>query len=447
MQISTKAGASAFRELATRFVALAERLEQDEYSAGPMNQLRNAIRAEARVRGSRREAADALDRGAESLRRLQSVSKEHQEEPTTQEAARRDLGTIKSSLAAKLRTATTLMNVLQASTYFTDLAAQYKDEDLALCVCFARVFRELAGGSGPLHHVLMDPPMTWWSVAAFLEHALTPREEEDYPPLAVYGRDFAQKDGSFRLCFGGASGRAITLVRRRALDFAALCMRATWLSMTFSKLDSWAILPDSELRRLRERKDGGVEEWLATVRFLTHNPAAMLDAPPFTDSFSLLPDKTAEGTVGSCPMHPHQAPFRFALDNGLTPKLSSQACQYLANLLEHAPEAQVSLAYGSEYGDEVTTIRKGHEGWRRLQLTEGQGGDLAELDGETLRLTGQNDLPFLQALQEQQGGIIKAQVLEDGLGERPSRIWSRLPPELQAIVEKPLRGGTGYRML
>jgi len=88
--------------------------------------------------------------------------------------------------------------------------------------------------------------------------------------------------------------------------------------------------------------------------------------------------------------------------------------------------------------------------WERLQIIRSDtGDDLARLDGEEYRLTGANDAVFLEELQKRKGKPILAQSLERACGERPSRIYGRLPRPIQRTIDKPgLRTGKkGYRML
>ena len=81
----------------------------------------------------------------------------------------------------------------------------------------------------------------------------------------------------------------------------------------------------------------------------------------------------------------------------------------------------------------------------RLILRTAVGGDYAELDGERFSLSGENDLQFLSHLLEQDGAPLKAQTIEDSLRERPSRIYDRLPKQIQKIIHKPGSGfKTGY---
>lgn len=84
--------------------------------------------------------------------------------------------------------------------------------------------------------------------------------------------------------------------------------------------------------------------------------------------------------------------------------------------------------------------------YARLKLRESNTGDIAELDGVQHRLSGEKSLRFLQRLQEAKGEPIKGIILQSELNERPSRIHKRLPKPIQAIVEKPGRGSSGYRM-
>jgi hypothetical protein len=89
-------------------------------------------------------------------------------------------------------------------------------------------------------------------------------------------------------------------------------------------------------------------------------------------------------------------------------------------------------------------------GVERLQIIRSDtGDDLARLDGEEYRLTGANDAVFLEELQKRKGKPILAQSLERACGERPSRIYGRLPRPIQRTIDKPgLRTGKkGYRML
>lgn len=85
--------------------------------------------------------------------------------------------------------------------------------------------------------------------------------------------------------------------------------------------------------------------------------------------------------------------------------------------------------------------------WERLRLQIHTGGDdIAGLDGASYRLRG-SAKSFLEILQNAKGGMVKATTIQNGIGERPSTIWNKLPPPLQKIIEKPGRGYTGYRML
>lgn len=85
--------------------------------------------------------------------------------------------------------------------------------------------------------------------------------------------------------------------------------------------------------------------------------------------------------------------------------------------------------------------------WQRLKITEQTGGDdLAELDGRSHRITSKA-AKFLRSLQAKRGNMILGATLKDACGDRADRIFNSLPPELQAIVERPGKGKSGYRML
>ena len=88
--------------------------------------------------------------------------------------------------------------------------------------------------------------------------------------------------------------------------------------------------------------------------------------------------------------------------------------------------------------------------WSQLEIIKSDtGNDLARLDGKDHRLTGANDASFLEVVKEKHGTPILAKNLESTCGERPARIYDRLPKAIQRIIDKPGRGTgkKGYRML
>jgi hypothetical protein len=96
---------------------------------------------------------------------------------------------------------------------------------------------------------------------------------------------------------------------------------------------------------------------------------------------------------------------------------------------------------------ETESVTRSEPGWLRLDVRERNGYGIAALDGREYQLRGTKDAGLLKALQAEQGDPISATVLESVLGEKPSRIFNRLAPEIQAIIDKPGRGAAGYRML
>lgn len=71
-------------------------------------------------------------------------------------------------------------------------------------------------------------------------------------------------------------------------------------------------------------------------------------------------------------------------------------------------------------------------------------GSTVTVDGVTERLQGQRDGEFIRLLVKEPGAAIKADALECALGERPSRIYKRLPKIIAEHISKPGRGQTGY---
>jgi hypothetical protein len=85
--------------------------------------------------------------------------------------------------------------------------------------------------------------------------------------------------------------------------------------------------------------------------------------------------------------------------------------------------------------------------WERLRLREEDAGDdIASLAGREYRLRAAS-YTFLKDLQDARGKMILAQTLTAHCGSRADRIYEQLPPQLQAIVEKPGKSHQGYRML
>lgn len=85
--------------------------------------------------------------------------------------------------------------------------------------------------------------------------------------------------------------------------------------------------------------------------------------------------------------------------------------------------------------------------WTRLQIDkQPSGDDIARLDGAEYRLRG-SCADFLELVQAKQGDSVLASTLSCQSGQRANRVFDCLPPELQAIIDKPGKGGTGYRML
>lgn len=85
--------------------------------------------------------------------------------------------------------------------------------------------------------------------------------------------------------------------------------------------------------------------------------------------------------------------------------------------------------------------------WRRICIhKQPSGDDVVELDAREYRVRG-SSADFLELLQAKQGASVLADTLRKQLGQRANRIYECLPPPLQTVIDKPGKGGTGYRML
>jgi len=103
-----------------------------------------------------------------------------------------------------------------------------------------------------------------------------------------------------------------------------------------------------------------------------------------------------------------------------------------------------------QYDQGAGKQRRKPPAWERLQIVKSDtGDDIARLDGREHRLTGGNDAIFLERLQQKRGVSILGTTLETDIGERPSRIYERLPAPIRRIIDKPGQrtGKNGYRML
>lgn len=131
-------------------------------------------------------------------------------------------------------------------------------------------------------------------------------------------------------------------------------------------------------------------------------------------------------------------------------------CSILAEIAEEANAKQTGNGTThspsvNEAPDEAAldkaTAGKQKPAWKRLTLRRSSGGDLAELDGETYRLSGAGDADFLIMLKKAKGQPVPGRTLETKAQKRPDRVYKALHEALQKIIEKPGRGQEGYRML
>lgn len=128
--------------------------------------------------------------------------------------------------------------------------------------------------------------------------------------------------------------------------------------------------------------------------------------------------------------------FRFTECSATTDELERQWQELKARLIDHAMTC-------------ASVDPKLKPAYERLAIQKSDtGDDIALLDGEPHRLTGANDATFIQILQQKQGVPILANTLESQCGERPARIYERLPKPIQDIIDKPGQrtGKKGYRM-
>jgi hypothetical protein len=77
----------------------------------------------------------------------------------------------------------------------------------------------------------------------------------------------------------------------------------------------------------------------------------------------------------------------------------------------------------------------------------------ATIDGKRFRLRSRYAAPFLRILLSKQGSFVPAIDIEQALrgerarqGERPSRVYKRLHPDIQALIDKPGSGETAYML-
>jgi hypothetical protein len=82
--------------------------------------------------------------------------------------------------------------------------------------------------------------------------------------------------------------------------------------------------------------------------------------------------------------------------------------------------------------------------WERMAVSD--DGERVTLDGVEYRLNGGAAGPFLRALITAKGALVAAKTLE-AVAPRPDRVHKSLPPPVKALVEKPGRGHTGYRLV
>lgn len=102
-----------------------------------------------------------------------------------------------------------------------------------------------------------------------------------------------------------------------------------------------------------------------------------------------------------------------------------------------------------QYAQGVGKQRRKPPAWERLEIVKSDtGNDIARLDGKEHRLTGANDASLLELLQTKRGEAVLGTTLETDLGERPARIYDRLPARIRRIIDKPGQrtGKKGYRM-
>ncbi len=87
----------------------------------------------------------------------------------------------------------------------------------------------------------------------------------------------------------------------------------------------------------------------------------------------------------------------------------------------------------------------------RLEVVNEKGYFVAVLDGvKRVQLGGKQEAEFLQLLIDAAKDghpIVKADFIERTLEVRPSRVFARLPQEIQQLVHKPGRGGSGYSLV
>lgn len=82
--------------------------------------------------------------------------------------------------------------------------------------------------------------------------------------------------------------------------------------------------------------------------------------------------------------------------------------------------------------------------WERMRVSD-NGGQVF-VDGVPHRLIGSYDGPFLTKLIAAKGEPLKGTALERSIGERPDRIYPRLPPVVRDLVDRPGQGRSGWRL-
>lgn len=93
------------------------------------------------------------------------------------------------------------------------------------------------------------------------------------------------------------------------------------------------------------------------------------------------------------------------------------------------------------------TEQKHAAAWKRLRIRrETSGNDIAQLDGREYRVR-ESGAAFLNVLKEAKGRMVKGRTLSESCSDRADRIYGKLPPELQSIIDLPGKGRQGYRML
>jgi len=123
-----------------------------------------------------------------------------------------------------------------------------------------------------------------------------------------------------------------------------------------------------------------------------------------------------------------------------SPGREGLACELLAQLVElSAARLAGQDLQPADAGDGKPAIKAPPS-----VIAVSDDGATVNLDGKNHRLNGEKDAPFLRALLAERGKAIKADVLERTIGERPARIYRRLPVQIQRLIDKPGRGQTGY---